>query len=322
MDLPELATVRVAQATLDKIDALIDADEGGSFRQHLGRVIPHMDDAYRGQEPPHRGHLGASVLGGDCARAIWYGFRWVHRAKFEPRMLRLFNRGHLEEARFIAMLLMMGCEVWQQDANGKQFRIAFGDGHGGGSGDGVARGFPELTGTAAVCEFKTHGEKSFIQLAGKLDEWRAYRQRKGPFTGGGVRVAHFKHYVQMQTYMRQMGLPAAMYMAVNKNTDDLYAEIVHLEDAFAQQFITRGENLIAANVPPKRISESPGNFKCRFCSMRPVCHLGAQPELNCRTCSHVAVGKAGTWHCTLHRALLDQARQRSGCDSYQKNPAL
>ena len=42
-------------------------------------------------------------------------------------MLRLFNRGHIEEARFIAMLLTIGMPVYQQDAEGKQFRIHFGE---------------------------------------------------------------------------------------------------------------------------------------------------------------------------------------------------
>lgn len=317
-----MRTVMVAQATLNAFDDHIAADGGGSFRQWLGRVIPHMDDAYRAEDGGHRGHLGASILGGDCPRAIWYTFRWVHRAKFEPRMLRLFNRGHLEEARFIALLLMIGCEVWQQDANGKQFRISFADGHGGGSGDGVARGIPDLPGTPAVCEFKTHGEKSFIKLAGKLDEWRAYRAGKGQFTGEGVRIAKFEHFVQMQTYMLKMDLPAALYVAVNKNTDDIYAEVIHLERPFAEQFINRGEQIIAMDAPPKKISESPGFFKCRFCDKRPVCHLKATPERNCRTCQNSKPITGGVWRCTLQNIDLDVNAQAAGCPAYYKIVAL
>lgn len=309
-------TVAVAHATLDAIDAAIDADDGGAFRQWLGRVIPHMDDAYRGQEKGQRGHLGASVVGGECARAIWYGFRWAHRAKHDPKTLRLFNRGHLEEARFIAMLLAIGAEVWQQDADGRQFRVSFADGHGGGSGDGVARGLPDLPGTAAVLEFKTHGENSFVKLAGKLPDWRLHRERRGPFTGEGVRAAKFEHFVQMQVYMRLMGLPAALYMAVCKNTDDLYAEVVQLDAEVADQFVARGEQIARAAEPPTRVSQSPGFWKCRFCDKRPVCHLGAQPALNCRTCRHSTPGQAGSWHCGLHRALLDADRQAQGCTDH------
>lgn len=318
-----LRTVVVAHATLDAIDSAIDADDGGAFRQHLGKVMPLAEDAYRGQESGSRGHLGASIVGGECARAVWYSFRWAHKAKHEPRIMRLFNRGHLEEPRFVAMLLAIGCEVWQYDADGHQFRVGFADGHGGGSGDGVGRGMPDLPAdTPAVLEFKTHGESSFVKLAGKLTDWRLHRERRGPFTGEGVRAAKFEHYVQMNIYMRLMGLPAALYMAVCKNTDDLYAEVVQLDPELADQYIARGEQLVAMPEPPKRVSESPGFWKCRFCDKRPVCHLGAQPALNCRTCRHSSPGKAGTWHCGLHKALLDKHRQANGCPDYAVLPNL
>jgi hypothetical protein len=320
-----LRTITVAHKTLDAIDQAIERDQGGLFRRWLGYLLPQMSDAYRGEEDGHRSHLGASILGGECPRRIWYSFRWVTKPRFIARTLRLFNRGHLEEARFIAMLKMIGCEFWHQDENGNQFRIHFAEGHGGGSGDGVGRGIPDLPPTTAfVSEFKTHGEKSFIELAGKLDEWRAHRlnRQASPFTGQGVRAAKFEHFVQMQTYMRKMALAAALYMAVNKNTDDVYAEVITLDIEFADQFIDRGEKLVWMDEPPKRISESPGFWKCRFCDDRPVCHLKKAPERNCRTCRCVKPGRFKSWHCALHSMLIDTDTQRTGCDDYVRNPAI
>jgi hypothetical protein len=320
-----LRTVTVAHRTLDAIEGAIRADQGASFRQWQGKLFPLAADAYRGEEDGFRSHLGASILGGECARHIWYSFRWATKGEHEGRTLRLFNRGHLEEPRFVAMLMMLGCEVWQHDANGKQFRISWADDHAGGSGDGVARGIPDLPpDTAVVCEFKTHGERSFVELAGKLPEWRAYRANPAivPFPGAGVRVSKFEHFVQMQTYMRKMGLAAALYMAVCKNTDDLYAEVVTLDTEFADQFIDRGEKLVWLEEPPKRINESPGFYKCRFCDDRPVCHLSAEPAINCRTCISSKPGKAGTWHCTRHQCLLSKELQQTGCADYQRNPRI
>jgi hypothetical protein len=318
-----LRTVTVAHRTLDAIESAMQADQGASFRQWQGRLFPHAADAYRGEEEGFRSHLGASILGGECARAIWYSFRWATKSHFEGRTLRLFNRGHLEEPRFAAMLKMIGCEIWQHDASGKQFRIAWADDHAGGSGDGVGRGIPDLDPmTAAVLEFKTHGEKSFIELAGKLPEWRAHRENPGvvPFSGQGVRASKFEHFVQMQTYMRKMGLAAALYMAGCKNTDDLYAEIVMLDSELADQFTDRGEKLVWMKEPPKRVSESPGFWKCRFCDHRPVCHLKQEPALNCRTCRFSEPGKAGTWHCAhpQHRVVLSKELQLTGCGDYQR----
>jgi hypothetical protein len=320
-----LRTVTVAHRTLDAIDGAIAADQGARFRQLEGQLFPKADDAYRGEEEAFRSHLGASVLGGDCARHLWYNFRWATRPHFDGRTLRLFNRGHLEEPRFIAMLMMIGCEVWQYDAQGKQFRVSWADDHAGGSGDGVARRIPDLdVKTAAVVECKTHGEKSFIELAGNLQNWRAYRRApaSNAFPGQGVRIAKFEHFVQMQIYMRKMGLAAALYLAVCKNTDDLYAEVITLDAEFADQFIDRGEKLIWMDAPPPKINESPGFFKCRFCDDRPVCHLKAEPARNCRTCRYSSPGKAGTWHCALHKIVLEKSLQLTGCTNYLRDPGI
>ena len=70
--------------------------------------------------------MGASQLGQDCGRAVWYSFHWATKAAHSGRMLRLFNRGHIEEARFIAMLLTVGMPVYQPRVWEEQFRIHFG----------------------------------------------------------------------------------------------------------------------------------------------------------------------------------------------------
>ena len=42
-----------------------------------------------------RAHLGASIIGKECERALWYDFRWVTQAKLPGRLLRLFETGQL-----------------------------------------------------------------------------------------------------------------------------------------------------------------------------------------------------------------------------------
>lgn len=297
---------RIAVETLNAIDKALEADQGGRYREILGTVIPHIGDAFRGEQEPFRSHMGGSLIGGECARAIWYGWRWVTKPKFPGRILRLFNRGHLEEARFIALLLLIGVQVYQQDANGNQFRISHANGHFGGSGDGVGVGIPDLDpNTAALLEFKTHGEKSFKELVAK-----------------GVREAKFEHYVQMNVYMRKMGLAVGLYAAVNKNTDELHMEIIVLDVAVADQFLDRGEKLISLQDPPTRLNESPGFWKCRFCDHRPVCHLKAEPERNCRTCRYSQPAQDGQWVCNKYDQIIPKETQLTGCKSYEKHPQL
>lgn len=276
--------IYLAEKTAELLKQKIEADQGAAYRQWLGRVIGHMDDAFRGADPmPFRSHMGASLLGGKCGRAIWYGFRWAKAAKFDARILRLFNRGHLEEARFIACLLTIGCEVYQQDENGKQFRISWAGGHCGGSTDGVVVGIPDLPpGTPCLTEFKTHSDKSFQKLKKE-----------------GVRVSKPEHYVQMCLYMKKRSLPAALYGAVNKNDDEIYWELIPRDDVTADQYLERGEKLVFFRTPPEKISNSPGWFECRWCDFNKICHTGASVEHNCRTCKWSLPRDDGTalWVC-------------------------
>jgi hypothetical protein len=303
-----MANVILATRTVARIDEMVKADQGSAFRGWLGKVIGHIGDAYRTGTEGHRSHMGASLIGSECARAIWYNFRWATKSNFDGRLLRLFNRGHLEEARFIAMLLMIGCDIYQQDENGNQFRISHAEGHFGGSGDGVAVGIPDRApGTAALTEFKTHNDKSFSELKAK-----------------GVRDAKFEHYVQMNVYMRKMGIAVALYLAVNKNNDELYGEIIPLDSAVADQFLDRGEKIVWMTEPPNKINESPGFFKCRWCDHRPVCHLSAAPDTNCRTCRFADPAPGGVWQCSndVCPGPIDKVTQLKGCSHYERSRVI
>lgn len=312
--------VWLATKTLEAIDTLVTADGGNSYRRKLGEVMPYMADAYRNDEDSYRSHLGASVIGGECERAVWFGYRWAHKRLFRgkkgehpvtanARMLRLFNRGHLEEARFIALLLSIGVAVYQQDENGKQYRLTDFGGHFSGSGDGFAVGIPDLPyGVPALLECKTHGDKSFKVL---LEE--------------GVRAAKHTHYVQMQIYMGKFGLSYAIYFAVNKNDDQLYAEIVQYDGPTDAAFLQRARRLIYdGNVAPPRIrSASPGFHVCKhLCDFPDVCFHTVPVDRNCRTCQFAFPMPDGTWQCAKYTYTLSKEEQLKGCLSYQVMDAM
>lgn len=303
-----MGNVILAVKTMAAIDKAMTEDQGASFRLWEKKVLPCLDDAYRGNDDAFRSHLGASTMGEQCGRAIWYGFRWATRPNFDGRMLRLFNRGHLEEGRVISALLMIGVQVFQQDENGKQYRITGSHGHYGGSGDGFGVGIPDLP-PDLVCllEFKTHADKYFQEVKTK-----------------GVRDAKFEHFVQMQQYMRKRNVTVALYVAVNKNNDEYYMELVSLDTALADQFIDRADKIIWMQKAPERIpNASPGWFTCKYCDHRPVCHLKAAPDKNCRTCGYSTPleGGEGLWGCanpqvSLTQVVIPKQVQLTGCQFY------
>ncbi|UPT53008.1 exonuclease [Hafnia phage yong3] len=293
-------TVYVAEKTMAAFEEAVRRDQGGKFREFLGVVIPTMDDAYR-PESGSRTHLGASLIGRPCARALFYGYRWAQKNNHSGRLLRLFNRGHLEEARFIALMLAAGMQVYQQDAEGKQFRISEVGGHFGGACDGVVIGCPDVQpGMPVLTEMKTHSDKSFKKVKAK-----------------GVKEAKPEHYVQMNVYMRKLGLGAALYLAVNKNDDEIYAEILPFDPVCADMYIDRGIRISTSIMLPERVSTSPTWFECKYCESAALCWRGAMPDMNCRTCQYAEPIPDGTWRCNFHNATIDKEQQKAGCKDYQ-----
>jgi hypothetical protein len=253
-----------------------------------------------------RTHLGASLIGGECERALWYSFRWATRARHTGRLLRLFETGNLAEARFVADLRRIGVTVLDLDpATGRQWTLRDASGHFGGSMDAVAIGFPEAPKAWHVCEFKTHGAKSFARLKAE-----------------GVAASKPTHWAQMQAYMQLAGIERAFYLAVCKDTDELYQERVRHDPAAALRILAKAGRVVGAARPPARISEDPAWWQCRLCEHAAVCHEGAAVERHCRSCLHASPVEAGAWRCARHGVPLSRRDQEAGCAAHLYVPDL
>lgn len=295
----------LALKTLAAIDKALLEDQGNRFRGILRELMPLAEDAYESNTQPWRSHLGASLLGRECSRELWYSFHWSILKKFEGRMIRLFNRGHLEEPRMVALLKMIGYQVWQFNSNGKQFRVDGYKNHAGGGIDAVVRGVLDIPeGENALGEFKTHNDDSFQKL-----------KQTGVFN------AKPEHFVQMQTYMGKLDLKYALYVAVNKNNDELHAEIIHFDQKLFDRYQERSRIVIDSKVPlPKLPNASASWYKCKFCDYNGICNRGETPVKNCRTCQFSEVGDNGTWVCQKTGTVLSKTTQMVGCDAYTLNP--
>lgn len=272
---------------------------------------PHTTSAaiirwYESKPQEHRPHMGASLIGHNCDRYIWLTWRWALKPEFKGRILRLFDTGKREESRLIEELRGIGATVWDVDPDsGDQWRVSACNGHFGGSLDGVAKGLPEAPKSPAVLEMKTHNQKSFDELVKKK-----------------VQGAKPQHYDQMTVYMGLMEIDRALYMAVNKNTDDVYCEWVHFDKDRYAQLIARAQRLIESTTPPYRLSTDPEFFECKWCSMWRHCHGGMAAEPNCRTCVHASPVENGKWWCEKHRGHQDYADQTMGCNDHLLIPDL
>ena len=115
-----------AEKTLKAIDDAIKQDNGKAFKEWEKAYFNAPDiDAWRADKKGElRDHLGASQIGDECERKAWLKFRTAE-TECDPRLIRLWNRGHLEEMRFMALLQQAGIQAWNYDADrGRQFGYA------------------------------------------------------------------------------------------------------------------------------------------------------------------------------------------------------
>jgi hypothetical protein len=238
------------------------------------------------------------------------------------RILRLFERGQREEASLAGYLRTCGVTVVDGPPEGGQFGFSDCSGHFGGSADGMLSGLeaiaPEVVlDGPGLAEYKTHGEKSFIDLAGKLEDYRKYiTNPKLQFPGKGLLSSKPEHYVQMQVYMHYLGLKWGLYVAVCKNTDDLYMEIIYYKEELARQYVDRAGKIIFAQHPPAKITQDPSWWECKFCDFREICHYGHPPAKNCRSCIYAAPVEDGQWACTAFHQIIPGDFIPVGCDRW------
>jgi len=273
-------------------------------------TMPTVEAIYRAYEDDQntdfRDHMGASSIGHDCDRHIWHRFRWSVRQHHPGRILRLFDTGNLAEARFVADLRRVGVQVMEIDpATGKQWQVRDATGHYGGSLDALAVGFVEAPKTVHVCEFKTHNDKSFKALKKE-----------------GVLASKPMHYAQMQSYMHLGGWTRAFYLAVNKDTDELYQERIHYDASFGMRMTARAQHIIAQQDIPIGISSDESHYKCRMCDYHGVCFSNKMPERHCRSCIFSTPIENGNWHCGKHEMLIDGEMQRKGCRWHRYIPSF
>lgn len=257
-----------------------------------------------------RDYLGLSILGEECERKLWYGFRWVHAPEeFTGRKMRLFDTGHREEARLLDELRAIGVDVWEVDPDtGHQWGVEAAEGHARGHLDAVLLGVPEAPKTAHVFEAKTHSAKSFKALV-----------------KDGVQKAKPVHYAQMQGYMHLMSLTRALYLAVEKDTDEIYSERIDYDHEFGLRLIAKAARIVRSDAPPTRLHPDPTNklaFPCGYCPAFGVCHGGQWARTNCRTCLSSTPISGGKWFCDRHQKEIPLADQKNGCPAHLFLPSL
>lgn len=253
----------------------------------------------------HYDSLGISVglAATECDRALWYIFRWCSKPEdVTGQKVSIFRTGDMWEDRLTADLEAIDVQVW-----GQQDRIRLVSGHVRGKRDGACLGLPEAPKTEHLCEFKSSNDKAFKELQ-----------------KDGCKKSKPLHYAQVQLGMHAFGLTRGLYLVVNKNTDERYAERIEYDVEYCLRLLARLERIITADEPPMRLCTKRDDFRGMFCRQAAVCWGEEWTRATCRSCLHSTPEMMGDghWSCARWSKPISFDEQKEACPAHLHIPAL
>lgn len=214
-----------------------------------------IDDAIleRSKKQSPRDYMGASILGEECDRKLWYSYK-IPWTVDDPRLQRIFDMGNIIEDYVIKLLKDAGITVYDVDSDGEQF--GFVDGKIAGHSDGVLIGLPESS-KPHLFECKSANETSFKK-----------------FVKDGLKKTNDKYWAQVHIYMQKLKLERCLFVVMNKNTQELYLERVKYDKFVADHYLLRGHEIAAMETEPDRKYAKKTFYKCKWCNYKDRCWEG------------------------------------------------
>ena len=231
-----------------------------NFADGLNALIDRALEA-ENETRPGRDYLGGSRLGDPCARRLQFEYLNVPRdpgAGFAGRTLRTFALGHSLEDLAVEWLRKAGLDLRTRNRGGEQFGFSVAGGRVKGHIDGVIVAAEGLA-VPALWECKTANAKN----------WRDMARR-------GVTVAKPVYAAQIALYQAYMGLTEApaLFTAINKDTSELWHELVLFDGGLAQSISDKAVRILQACDGGEwlpRVASEPGFFECTTCAFKQRC---------------------------------------------------
>jgi hypothetical protein len=211
---------------------------------------------------PQRDYLGGSRLGESCNRRLQYEYLKAPKdtgAGFSGQSLRIFALGHVLEDLAIEWLRKAGFDLRVRNRHGEQFGFSAAGGRVQGHADGVVVAAPNGMAVPALWECKSANAKN----------WRDIVKR-------GVTLAKPIYAAQIALYQAYLGLTEApaLFTAINKDTCEIWHELVPFDGALAQAASDKAVQILracdAGELLPRHTAD-PEHFECRFCAWKERC---------------------------------------------------
>jgi hypothetical protein len=285
-------------------------------------TLEAMDKAMelKQQLEPSRNYLGASEIGNDCERYLFYSFRNACKRKISAKGIKAIEDGYLQEDVTIARLRALPfIELVNTDGtfdkDGKPNQIGFEMllGHFRGHCDGMIKGLLQAPKTWHVFEHKSN-DKKFNELKKNIAD-------KGE--KDALYHTDSTYYAQAQIYMHAFELERHYLVSCLPGGRDHVSCRTEYKRSYAEMLIEKAKNIIFENwTIPAKTSNKREFFKCGWCQFKGICHDGDFPDVHCKTCRYRECVDGGKSMCLATDTIIEDSLLNSGCDKHIYNPAL
>jgi hypothetical protein len=195
-----------------------------------------------------RDYIGASSIGSDCLRQIWYEYKGTPSSGIPTKTRRTWDIGKALEGLVLDWLEAAGITL--------------------------VRTWLDLT-SAKVEIFKGHLDavwtkkgEAFAIIEVKTAKDSIYKT----FVNKGVKVSHPQYYAQIQSYMGMSGIHSAYILVLNKDNSELYDELVTFDEEFYKRLEDKALMISQSNIEPPKVNGSPYWWQCKICKFNKECH--------------------------------------------------
>ncbi len=196
------------------------------------------------KDEERRTYIGASSIGSECLRQIWYDFTGAPASPIPLKLKRTFEIGKRLEGMVIDLMNDAGVGT----VDSPPFADAM---------------FPYFQGNVDALLF---------ELNAILEIKTAKNASYNLFVKSGLRKWNPKYFAQIQSYMGMSGIPLAYILVINKDNSDLWDEEVNFDPDFYESLRQKAKLIFEAKTPPPRISSTPIWHQCRICKFKDICH--------------------------------------------------
>ncbi len=222
-----------------------------------------------------RTYLGASAIGEDCYRLIWYNTNGLHPDYYpSAQIVRRFQMGHLMEEVTAKLFKGAGYNLLTTNEWSTQFGFEDLDGKIQGHLDGI---FFSSNESILQHNIPIFWEHKIMKDDAKYKKWQKLKEN-------GVQKSHPNYYSQIQFnmgYMRAMhdgfsNIRQTILTAFNTNTSEYHHELVEFDSNYAQGLVNKAY-IIATTTNVEalpRISKDREFYKCKYCAYRDTCWEG------------------------------------------------